>query len=149
MIIFSVTIFAISCGSNITETEMDETVLEGAIVTLQNSGSQSYIISSIDGDGVTAEIGTDNPDMIIEIGRRYTFQNEAGASSHPLEFRNADRNVLFGQRGTGLFGDNPDVNVVLSGDAVTFTLTAELATVLADYVCSFHPGMNGGISTVE
>ncbi len=149
LVIFSVTLFAISCGSNVTEAEMDETVREGAVVTLQNRGAQAYIISSINGDGVEAEIGANNPDMIMEIGRRYTFQNEAGASSHPLEFRNADREILFGQRGTGLFGDNPDVDVVRSGDAVTFTLTPELAAVLADYVCSFHPGMNGGITTVE
>lgn len=138
-----------ACVDNTSSANMDMEdpeipVQEGAEVTFENNGSTAYVISSIDGDGVIADTGVPNPEVTMETGRRYTIDNAAGASSHPFEMRDADNGVLLGQRGDrGLFSDDPDVNAVFEGNSITFTLTSEIAGLLENYVCSFHPGMNG------
>lgn len=151
--IFYISVFSVitlSCTNNSTSVEMNqeqpESQIEGT-VTLDNNGAQSYTISSIEGDGIQAETDTPNTAIELEIGGRYTFINNAGASSHPLDFRNADRDKLFGQsNSSGSFDDDNDVNVSQIGDAISFTLTEELAEQLFDYICSFHPPMNGMIA---
>lgn len=142
-------LISISCQSSSTDIDIDEPTIDGAVVTFENSGSQAYLITSIEGDGVEAQLNENNPDMVIEVGMRYTIRNLAGASSHPFVLRNSDRESLLGQRNSGSFMDDPDVDVVLNGDDIIFTLTAGLASELADYVCSFHPGMNGEITVVQ
>lgn len=139
----------LSCTNNSTSVEMNEEQPESQIegtITLDNSGAQSYVISSIEGDGIHAETDTPNATFELEIDGRYTFVNNAGASSHPLDFRNADRDKLLGQsNNSGSFDEDEIVNLSRSGDAITFTLTEELAEQLFDYICSFHPPMNGMI----
>lgn len=150
--ILPVLLIVSACENNPTSAEenSDEIVPIGATALFENNGASAYVISSIDGEGISAETGTENPDITIEAGFRYTFDNAAGASSHPLEFRDSEGNVVLGQRGDGgSFADDPDVNAVLEGNRITFTLTTELAALMVDYVCSFHPGMNGSITTVE
>ena len=143
-------VLALSCTNNSTSVEMNEEQPESQIegtITLDNSGAQSYLISSIEGEGIQAENDTPNATIELEIGGRYTFINNAGASSHPLDFRNADREKLFGQsNNSGSFDQDENVNLSRSGDAITFTLTEELADQLFDYICSFHPPMNGMFS---
>tara|TARA_R100001143_G_scaffold63593_1_gene73106 strand:- start:18251 stop:18739 length:489 start_codon:yes stop_codon:yes gene_type:complete len=136
----------ISCTSTNTGAMDDEDELLSGTVVLENNGAQSYTVSRIDGDGISAETGTANPSITLTAGGRYTFVNQAGASSHPLDFRNGDREKLFGQsNAAGQFDSDSDVNVVENGDSITFTLTESLAASLADYICSFHPGMNGNL----
>lgn len=121
-----------------------------AMITLDNSGASAYIAISIDGDGATAAINTENPNITITKGGRYTFINSAGASSHPLDFRDRDGNKLFGQsRDEGSLENDPDIDVVRSGDSITFTLSDDLASQLSEYICFFHPGMNGSFSVIE
>ena len=144
---FILTLFIfISCTStNTGSMEEENDQLSGTLV-LGNNGAQSYTVVSISGDGISAETGSENPSISLTVGGRYTFVNQAGASSHPLDFRNGDRQKLFGQsNSSGQLDDNNDINVVESGDSITFTLTPSLASSLADYICSFHPGMNGDL----
>ena len=144
---FILTLFIfISCTStNTGSMEEENDQLSGTLV-LGNNGAQSYTVVSIAGDGISAETGTENPAINLTVGGRYTIVNQAGASSHPLDFRNGDRQKLFGQsNSSGQLDDNNDINVVESGDSITFTLTPSLAASLADYICSFHPGMNGDL----
>lgn len=137
-----------SCTSNnstMNPTESDSDVPQATIV-LDNNGSSSYSVSSVDGDGIQAETEIENPDIILTTGGRYTFINRGGAASHPLDFRNEEREKLLGQsRDSGLFDNDTAVNVQTDGDAITFTLTDEFAELIADYICSFHPSMNGSI----
>lgn len=113
---------------------------------LENNGAQSYSVARIDGEGISSETGTANPSITLTVGGRYTFVNQAGAGSHPLDFRNGDRQKLFGQSNSDGSLDNDNaVDVVKNGDSITFTLTESLAASLADYICSFHPGMNGDL----
>lgn len=124
----------------------DETEPPSATIVLDNNGAQSYSVVSVDGDGAKANTETENPTIELTAGGRYTFVNRGGASSHPLDFRNEEREKVLGQsRDSGLFDDDSSINIQTDGDAITFTLTEELAEQITDYICSFHPGMNGSI----
>jgi len=147
-------IFA-ACSNNTTSVEEpddnpDPETPSVTIITLDNMGASAYVFISIEGEGADASLDEENADIELTIGDRFTFNNDAGASNHPLDFRNSDRDKLFGQsNASGLFDDDDNVDLIKDGNSISFTLTEGLASVLNDYVCSFHPGMNGGISTVE
>ncbi|CAN5255953.1 hypothetical protein BH23BAC3_BH23BAC3_12810 [soil metagenome] len=148
IIVFTLTL--LSCSNNSTSTDMeqpeDEPQTEAGI-TLENSGANSYLVTNITGDGADSELDSPNATITLEVGGRYTFVNDAGASSHPLDFRNSDRVKLLGQsNSSGSFDDNSEVNVIRNGDMISFTLTEGLSEELFDYICSFHPPMNGRIS---
>lgn len=150
-ILFLISIY--SCTNNSTSTNSDndelDTELESTI-RYENSGAQAYLVTNIDGEGAFAELDSANPELILTVGGRYTFINGAGASSHPLDFRNEDGDKLIGQsNNSGLFDSNDEVNLVRDGDSISFTLTEELADELADYICAFHPGMNGAITVSD
>lgn len=144
-----------ACTSNSTSVEQpeenpDPEAPSVTIVTIGNMGASAYVFLTIDGEGADAPLNEDNAEIELTIGERFTFNNDAGASSHPLDFRNSDRDKLLGQSNAGgLFDEDNAVDLVKDGNSISFTLTAELASALNDYVCSFHPGMNGGISIVE
>lgn len=140
-------IFTSSCTNNSTSTDNDEVNSEfESTIRYDNSGAQAYLVTNIDGEGASAELDSANPELTLTIGGRYTFINSAGASSHPLDFRNKDGDKLLGQsNNSGIFDADESVNIVRNGDSITFTLTEELADELADYICAFHPGMNGSI----
>lgn len=145
--ILSTALLIIGCSSN-TSPEQEDPLM--ATIILTNNGASSYTIVSIDGDGALAEVGTENPSIQLIPGGRYTFINQAGASSHPLDFRSIDGEKLFGQgRNDGLFDDNMSLDIQTDGDAITFTLSNELSALLGDYICAFHPGMNGLIEVLE
>ncbi len=153
--IFSLLIIALlfaGCSSSATDAndEPDMEELPEAVITLDNNGAQSYTIINIEGEGAMAELNTENPAITLVPGGRYSFVNESGASAHPLDFRNSDRQKLFGQsRMNGNFNDVDEIDLVMEGDLITFTLTEELAAELADYVCSFHPSMRGDIEIAD
>lgn len=150
LVIFSIqfSIFISSCTNNSTSTANDEVESEfESTISYINSGAQAYLVTNIEGEGANAELDTANPQLSLTVGGRYTFVNNAGASSHPLDFRNADGDKLIGQSNkSGLFDSNDEVNPVRNGDSISFTLTEELADELAEYICAFHPGMNGSIA---
>jgi len=119
-------------------------------IQIDNMGSTAYVILGIDGEGASANLNEENADLTLRVGDRFRFENVAGASNHPLNFRNSDRDKLLGQSNNdGLFDDDADVDVQSDGNSISFTLTSDLAAVLNDYVCSFHPGMTGGINTTD
>lgn len=113
-------------------------------------GATAYVVLGIDGEGATASLNEENAEIILKIGDRFRFNNVAGASNHPLDFRNSNRDKLLGQsNGDGTFDDDSDVNVQTDGNTISLTFTSDLALELNGYVCSFHPGMNGKISSIE
>lgn len=119
-------------------------------IRIDNMGATAYVFIGIDGDGATTDLDTQNADIELKIGERFVFRNEAGASNHPLDFRNSDREKLLGQsNSSGLFDDNEQVGLEKDGNTISFTLTPDLASLLDDYICSFHPGMNGSVQIIE
>lgn len=119
-------------------------------VTLNNAGATAYVVTAIDGDDANASLNEQNSDIGLRIGARFEFINESGASNHPLDFRNSDRQKLFGQsNASGLFDGNEGIDLEKDGNTLRFTLTEELAAEIADYICSFHPGMNGDIFIID
>jgi len=144
------TLIVSACTSNTTQTEMPDESDDVTSIQIDNMGSTAYVILGIDGEGASANLNEENADLTLRVGDRFRFENVAGASNHPLNFRNSDRDKLLGQSNNdGLFDDDADVDVQSDGNNISFTLTSDLAAVLNDYVCSFHPGMTGGINTTD
>jgi len=141
-----------SCTSNSTDPDIEEPdpAIEETTITLDNAGSNAYVVSSIEGEGASASLNQNNSAIQLKIGNRFTFINDGGASSHPLDFRNSESEKLLGQsNGSGIFDDNDEVDVRRNGDAISFTLTNELAAAFGDYICSFHPGMSASIMVMD
>lgn len=136
-----------SCTTNSTSVDDEKNQPEvNSTITFTNSGAQAYLVTNIEGQGASAEVESANPELSLVEGNRYTFINSAGASSHPLDFRDDGGDKLLGQSNdSGSLDSDDEVNVVYSGDAITFTLTDDIADELTDYICAFHPGMNGSI----
>ncbi len=116
-----------------------------ARITLNNVGASSYVIESIDGEGASGELDTDNAPITLQRGLRYTFINNGG-SNHPLDFRDENGNVLLAQGSEeGSLENNAGIAFEVDGANVSFTLTDDLAEVLAVYRCTAHAAMEGDI----
>jgi len=118
-------------------------------VTINNVGSSSWEITDIEGDGAEAELDTENAELTLEEGVRYTITN-LGADNHPLQLRDADGEVLIAAAGNGSLQDDEDINVVVDEEAgtLTFTLTGALAENVATYNCAPHASMEGAITVM-
>jgi len=143
-------LFVSGCSNSSTSPESEPDVINEATITLNNSGASAYVAVSVEGSGVSATINADNPEISLTAGGRYTFINNGGASSHPFDFRDGSGNKLFGQsRDDGALENSSDINVVKNNNSITFTLTDDLASRLSDYICFFHPGMNGTFRVID
>lgn len=117
-----------------------------ASITLDNVGTSAWIVTAVTGSVDSFEPDAQNPSIQLELGKRYRFINNGG-TSHPLEFRNEAGAVLLSQDNqVGAFEDDSNVNFVVNGDRVTFTMTQSLFDVLASYHCSIHVAMRGDIN---
>ncbi|REL39035.1 hypothetical protein DYD21_03505 [Rhodohalobacter sp. SW132] len=135
----------VSCSDTTSSSESSEPVRETTI-TMENMGASAFVFIGIDGSGANANLQKENAEIELRVGDRFTFENMADASRHPLDFRNNDDEKLFGQsNSSGLFDDIDEIDLEMNGNAITFTLSPDLASVLNDYICSFHPGMRGNI----
>ncbi|MDR9419216.1 fasciclin domain-containing protein [Gracilimonas sp.] len=115
-------------------------------ITLNNVGASAWEVTDIQGDGADAPLDTENTEISLTVGQEYTFVNNGG-SSHPLEFRNSNGDVLLSEGGSdGTFESDSEINFQVNGNEVSFTLTESLANELASYFCGNHSSMNGSIS---
>jgi plastocyanin len=121
---------------------------ERVTVTIDNVGASAWEVTSVQGDGDVAPMGEENPTLSLQVGTRYTFENE-GWGFHPLAFRDANDDALLTQDGSGRFEEDSTVDWTDDGDTLAFTLTEGLAAELDDYICTVHSLMNGSIETVE
>lgn len=115
-----------------------------ATVTINNAGSSAWIVEKIEGEGASAETGTENTSIILEEGLRYTFVN-LGAANHPLQLRDDSGGILIAAQGNGELQDYEPADVVVDQDegSITFTLTGNLAERVATYNCTPHAAMEG------
>jgi transforming growth factor-beta-induced protein len=114
-------------------------------MTVENNGASAYFVSEIIGGENVTPLNTDNSTWTLTEGTRYEL-TITGASSHPFELRNATGEALLSQSSEGSFEADPDVNFVTDGTQFDFTLTADLAAEINDYICTIHSGMNGDIN---
>jgi hypothetical protein len=127
------------------EAEVGEEAAEAdVVITLENVGNEAWVVTGIDGSQIAVNVDEENPTLTLQVGNRYRIENLAGAE-HPLEFLDADGNVLLAQGGTGTFTDDPDVAYGEDASSVSFTLSEGLAESLASYHCAVHPAMTGDI----
>lgn len=115
-------------------------------LTLDNVGASAWEVTNVDGGQARAPTGQNNPTIELETNARFRIENN-GWSVHPLAFRSASNEVLLSQDGSGTFESDPAVDWQDNGSTVAFTLTSDLADALAEYYCTVHSSMAGGVTT--
>ncbi|MFC7074051.1 PGF-CTERM sorting domain-containing protein [Halovenus rubra] len=120
----------------------------GVQITLDNVSVTAWEITGVEGDETVGAVGTENPELTLREGVRYTFVNNGG-SSHPLVFRDSEGDALLSQSEDGSFEGRSETDWVDDGGTVSFTLTNELAAELASYACTVHGSMAGSIETTQ
>lgn len=149
IILAALSLSLLSCTNNSTQADLPDDP-DVTTIEFNNMGATAYVVLSINGEGASASLNEENTQINLRVGDRFRFNNTAGASNHPLDFRNSDRDKLLGQSNAdGMFDDDTAVDVETDGNIISFTLTESLAAELNGYVCSFHPGMNGTIATLD
>ena len=111
-----------------------------ATLTLDNVFANAWEVTSVDGEGATADVGAENPEIGLRVGGRYAVRNTA-EENHPLAFRDADGRPLLSQSGRGSFESDDAVGWTDEDGTVSFTLTPDLAAAMAEYVCTLHSSM--------
>ena len=139
-------------GTNGVVHVIDEVLIPGADtadaeITIDNIGASAWQFTEITGEGASADLNNDNADLVLEVGKRFTINNPA-SGPHPLDFRNSEGDFLLAQGSEeGSFEGDADVNFVVDGDLITFTLTEDLAAEIATYHCTVHGPMTGSVVT--
>lgn len=135
----------VSCNNVNEEASPATTIEKDPKITLVNNGTISWEIVEVEGPGISVSYEQPNQSITLKVGLRYTFINLGGAS-HPLDFRNAENEILLSQDlQLGSYEDDEEVNFVFdfSEDLAAFNLTEKLAAELTSYNCSFHEAMQG------
>ncbi len=115
-------------------------------MTVENSGASAYFVSEIVGNEQVTPLNENNSTWNLTIGTRYEL-NVTGASVHPFALRNAAGDLLITQNGaSATFQGDANVNVVVDGNMISFTLTPDLANEVDNYVCTVHGSMSGSIT---
>lgn len=123
----------------------EETAVDGTI-TINNVGASAWVVESIEGEGISADIGVENATITLQEGLRYEIVN-LGTGNHPLQLRDGSAEVLVAEAGDGSLQDYEPANVVVDEEngIITFTLTGNLADWVATYNCAPHASMEGDI----
>ncbi len=126
-----------------------EEQLADVTLSVDNRGAEAFYLSAATTSGI-AELGADNADWTLTVGRRYRVLNLGGAAYHPFELRSGG-DVLLSQLETSVGTLEADAEIAFESDAdgVTFTLTPALAQVLTSYNCAYHAAMTGGILVIQ
>lgn len=114
-------------------------------ITFDNVGASDYKITSTSNENVAALNGLDST-LTLTVGNTYEFTT-VNFRAHPLQLKDKNGKVLLAIGSSGSLESNADIK--FSDDdsgKMTFTLTQELADVLASYGCEFHATMLGSIS---
>lgn len=116
-----------------------------ATITVDNVGATAYMLVDAAGESV-GEVGAENAAWTLQVGHRYRVVNKGELLYHPFELR-GDTDILLAQGDSeGTFEGDKEVNFVSDNEGVRFTLTPELAELLTNYRCGYHPVMTGSIS---
>lgn len=131
----------------------EEAAFADVIITLEAEGVAAWLVTAVEGADAeeVAELNVENATLNLEVGQRYQFDvSGVDSSFHPLDFRDADGNVLLAQGDQeGAFEAAEGVAFEATDEAVVFTLTEELAEAIATYHCSVHPPMVGDVVVAQ
>jgi len=117
-------------------------------VDITNLGTDAWVVSEVEGADDFADPGLENPTFSMEVGQRYSFNND-GWPDHPFAFLDSNGNPLLTQDGTGSFESDSAVAWEDTGDEFAFTLTQALAAEIDSYQCEVHSGdMRGDVAVV-
>jgi hypothetical protein len=115
-------------------------------LTFKAASFSDWKLESTSEPGI-GEVGTNDPEITLEVGRRYRIINPDGAI-HPFALTNSTvhgTDYLLSQGGTGSFASDTEVNYIKNTDGFTFTLTRTLAAELKSYICTAHTPMLGSV----
>lgn len=117
-------------------------------LVMGNEGASAWLVTTVEGAEGVAATGEQNPALTFTVGNRYMFDTSGVDSSfHPLDFRDADGNVLLAQGSSeGSFEGDEAVAWEESAEMVAFTVTEELADALSIYRCTVHASMVGEVT---
>lgn len=116
-------------------------------ITIINIGASAYQVSAVTGETGVATLNVDNPTLNFTNGKRYAITNQ-GTSGHPFAFRNPANTILLGQgNNAGTLADDEGIDFFREGNTIYFNANSTFATLVANYVCVFHPAMGGQVIT--
>jgi hypothetical protein len=131
----------------VTVTDQDGGPFQVINLTFKAASFSDWRLDAVDGSSTIGTIGNGNPEITLEVGKRYRIINQSGAV-HPFALTNSTTwgtDYLLSQGGTGSFAGDAEVNYVKNTGGFTFTLTAELAAELKSYICTAHTPMLGSV----
>lgn len=116
-------------------------------VTIDNAGASAWEFVNQEED--VANTGEDNPNMELEVGKRYEFENR-GWSGHPFQILDIDGNELLSQNSGGTLESDSLVNWEDNGDTFSFTVSRSLADEIDSYRCGIHTAsMQGDMEATQ
>jgi hypothetical protein len=120
-------------------------------LVLKNVGASAWQVTAVEGAEGIVELNADDPEISLTVGMRYIFDVSAVNSQvHPLEFRDAENNVLLAQGSkAGSLEEDAEIAFESTDEQLAFTLTPALAEALSSYRCTIHGSMAGSIVIVE
>lgn len=119
--------------------------LNEVTLVIGNDGASAYFVSEIIGDENVTSLNENNSTWTMTQGTRYTLVVE-NAGSHPIGLRDSMNSLLLSQDSSeGSFEASEAIDFQIEGNAISFTLTEDLAQELDNYVCNIHGAMTGSI----
>ena len=140
-----VLLFLFACSEPVAPSNEPDATVSATLTLASDSTVENWLIENVEGDAVTS-LGLD-PTWTLTVGKRYSVINTTGVS-HPFRLIDANTNLLLADSlnlGVGKFQNDANVNAVIEGNKLSFTLTQALAEELDAYLCAFHPSMLGNI----
>lgn len=119
--------------------------VDGA-VRMFNIGTESWVMTDVRGDGIFTS-GSGRVRLSLEVGRRYFLDlSDVDSEVYSLDIRDRSSNVIFSQYDDEISDDWQAADPIVDEDGITFTLTEELAQVIATYRARHYPAMMGIVS---
>lgn len=114
---------------------------------MDNNRADAWLVLDVGGAEGAAELRVDNPEITLEVGKRYTFDfSLVNNLFHPFDIRDGGGTILLDQGiGRGSFEEDEAVAFQADEDSFSFTLTPELAAEVFTYHCTIHASMVGSI----
>lgn len=138
-------VFLFACSDPVTPSDEPDATVSATVTLAADLSFENWLVEKVEGDAVTG-LALD-PTWTLSVGKRYSVINTVGLL-HPFLLIDANGSLLLSDSinyGSGKFQNASDVNVVIEGNKLSFTLTQALADELDAYLCAFHPSMRGNI----
>lgn len=116
--------------------------------TLTASGITDFVFSEVLPPGAGgAESGDKDPDLVLQVGKTYAFENTVELA-HPFEFIDGADSELLSQQDAGSLEADGTLNYRDEDGKMTFTVSNSFQSAVTSYRCGFHTSTMIGAVTV-